>query len=391
LGILVIIPVGLDDEDVRRRPWVSYTIIGVNVVVFLVLWLEHVAVGRFGLVPAHLEPVRFLTSLFVHVGLAHLLGNMIFFYITGPLLEDAYGRVPLTLLYLLSGFFAALVDVSHDPTSVIPRVGASGAIAGVMGAFLVRFTRRRIRFLWMPFFPFTLTGREFRVPAFVYLPFWFLLQYGVALVSGDKSGVAVWAHVGGFGFGFLAALVIAVTGVERRLAPPRTGAEGGGRPNAELVRAIKEGRLGHLGAARKATERVLAADPRNIDARRYAYELAVESGYREEIARCSSRLLDLYISLGEKDLARGLIRDVGERGWSNAGSRFLLRAGDFLARDGEVPRALELYDVLLRLYPEHPSALPTTLKVAELRQRTGDVTGARQALEKAHRHPEYRP
>lgn len=385
----MIFPVGLDDEDVRERPWVSYAIIAVNVAVFLVLWLNHVAAGGFGLVPAHPEPVRYLTSLFVHAGLAHLLGNMIFLYITGPLLEDAYGRVPFALLYLLSGFFAALVDASHDPASLIPRVGASGAIAGVMGAFLVRFARRRIRFLWMPLFPLTWASREFRVPAFVYLPLWFVLQFAVALVSGDESGVAVWAHVGGFGFGFLAALVVAVAGIERRLL--LSGAGAGGRPNAELVRAIKEGRLGHLDEARRATQRVLGADPRNLDARRYAYELAVESGFREEIAQCSSRLLDLYISRGEKDLARGLIREAGERGWSNAGSRFLLRAGDFLARDGEDERALELYDLLLRMYPEHPSAFPTTLKVAELRQRAGDVTGAREALERAHRHPEYRP
>ena len=258
-----------------------------------------------------------------------------------------------------------------------------------MGAFLVRFARRRIRFLWMPFFPFLWASREFRVPAFVYLPFWFLLQFAVALIAGDQLGVAVWAHVGGFGFGFLAALVVAVTGVERRLTP-RESAAGEGGLNADLVRAIKEGRLGHLDVARRLTERVLAADPRNIDALRHAYDLAAESGYREEIARCASRLLDLYISRGEKDLARGLIRDVGERGFSQAGSRFLLRAGDFLARDGEVARALELYDLLLRTYPEHPSALPTMLKVAELRERAGDAAGAREALKRARRHPEYR-
>lgn len=386
----MIIPVGLDQKDVRRTPAVTYAIIAINFAVFLGLWLEDIAAGRFGFVPAHPDPVSLLTSLFVHAGLAHLLGNMLFLYITGPILEDAYGRVPFSFLYLLSGVFAYLVDASHDPHSLIPRVGASGAIAGVMGAFLVRFARRRIRFFWMPLFPFTLASREFRVPAFVYLPFWFLLQYGVALASGDESGIAVWAHVGGFGFGFLAALVIVVTRTERRLVPPPIAAEAGSRPNADLVQAIKEGQLGHLGAARRAMEQVLAADPRNVDARRYAYRLAVESGYREEIARCSSRLLDLYISLGEKDLARSLIRDVGDRGFSNAGSRFLLRAGDFLARDGEVDRALDLYDVFLRIYPEHAMALPTMLKVSELRQRAGDVTGAKETLERAHRHPEYR-
>jgi membrane associated rhomboid family serine protease len=403
------IPIGFDQEEVRRTPVVSYAIIAINVAVFVVttfffLWsplcpegrlgpllvitFGHLPVGALGFVPAHANALDSLVSSFVHSGLLHLAGNMLFLYLTGPFVEDAYGRPLFALLYLCSALVADATTAAQGPDSLIPSVGASGAIAGIMGAFLVRYFWRKIRFLWLPFFPFTLGSRQFYVRAFLYLPFWFLCQYAMALLVGNGSGVAVWAHVGGFLFGFGVALLIAIFGIERRFVRPSIEAEVSYTANADLGRAIEEGRQGHLLEARRATDRVLICEPKNVDARRLAYDFAVEFGDRTEIGRRAAALLELYISMDERVLARGFIREVLAQGITSLPSRVLLRAAEFLAVDGEAPRAIEIYELLARTRPEVPAALRALLQLAELRQKTGDISGAREALERARRHPE---
>jgi membrane associated rhomboid family serine protease len=403
------IPIGFDHEEVRRTPVVSYAIIAVNVAVFfittffffssplcpegrlgplLVITFGHLPVGALGFVPAHANALDSLVSSFVHSGLLHLAGNMLFLYLTGPFVEDAYGRPLFALLYLCSALVADATTAVQGPDSLIPSVGASGAIAGIMGAFLVRYFWRKIRFLWLPFLPFTWWSRQFYVRAFLYLPFWFLCQYGMALWVGNGSGVAVWAHVGGFLFGFVAALLIAILGIERRFIRPSIEAVVSYTANPDLGRAIEEGRKGHLLEARRATDRVLISEPKNVDARILAYDFAVEFGDRTEIGRRAAALLELYISMDERILARGLIREVLDQGIASLPSRFLLRAAEFLAADGEAARATEIYELLARTRPEEPAALRALLQLAELRRKTGDISGAREALERARRHPD---
>src|SRR3954467_10609561 len=168
------IPTGLDKNLVRRPPWVTYVIIAVDVAVFLLMWANGVAPGDFGYRADAPTLTAILTSMAVHAGLAHLVGNLLFFYLTGPFVEDAYGRVIFSGLYLFSGIVSAGLQILQSPGSDVPVIGASGAIAGVMGAFLVRYGTRRIQFLWMPFFPLPWLSRQFSVRAFLYLPFWFL-------------------------------------------------------------------------------------------------------------------------------------------------------------------------------------------------------------------------
>src|SRR5207253_315943 len=115
-------------------------------------------------------PIRAVTSMFVHSGWLHLIGNMLFFFAAGPFLEDVYGRVLFTLLYFLSGFAAIGAHVWQNPGSLAPVVGASGAVAGVLGAFLIRFARSKIQFLWLPIpLVFWWRYRVF-IPAFLFLP-----------------------------------------------------------------------------------------------------------------------------------------------------------------------------------------------------------------------------
>ncbi|HWR96883.1 MAG TPA: rhomboid family intramembrane serine protease [Candidatus Methanoperedens sp.] len=201
-----------DTIPTRTFPGVTIALIAANVLVFLYqLSLgprsggELVAV--FGAVPAQLTgaapyaaPVlppalTILTSMFLHGGFAHLLGNMVFLWIFGNNVEDATGHLRFPLFYLACGAAAALAHVATHPGSTVPMVGASGAISGVLGAYFLLYPHARIvTLVFLGFFAQTV-----QIPAFFFLGFWFLMQFfSGALSIGSGGGVAWFAHVGGF-------------------------------------------------------------------------------------------------------------------------------------------------------------------------------------------------
>ena len=167
---------------------------------------------RFGYTPAAPSWLGLLTCTFLHAGWMHLAGNMWFLFLCGMTLEDRWGRVVFPLFYLASGVAAALAHGLFYPHDATPLVGASGAIAGCMGAFTVAFARTRVRFALL----ITFRPRVFSAPAYAVLPFWAAFE---ALWGSDfpGDGTAHMAHVGGFVFGVVAALVLHWTGVDRRL------------------------------------------------------------------------------------------------------------------------------------------------------------------------------
>ncbi|HSP34509.1 MAG TPA: rhomboid family intramembrane serine protease, partial [Thermoanaerobaculia bacterium] len=152
-----------------------------------------------------------VTSMFLHAGWLHLIGNMLFLFATAPILEDLLGSVLFSLLYLSGGIVATVAYGLRYPDSVIPLVGASGAISAVLGAYLVCFATSRLRFLLIPLMI------RFTLPAIVVLPFWFLAQL-VASPAEEGSGVAVTAHIGGFTYGLIFAWIVRVA---RRAPAPR--------------------------------------------------------------------------------------------------------------------------------------------------------------------------
>ena len=200
-------------SDASRRPLrfpvVTACLIAANVVVFLLeLSGGDAFVNRWSLIPAdivagrHLETI--LTSMFMHAGVSHILGNMVFFWAFGPEIEDLMTRPRYLAFYLLGGLAATAAQLVADPTSTVPNLGASGAIASVMGAFIVTYPRDRIRSLLF-FFVFV---RATYVPAIVLIGFWFLTQLvnlGSIVHHPQSGGVAYAAHVGGFIFGSVTA------------------------------------------------------------------------------------------------------------------------------------------------------------------------------------------
>jgi membrane associated rhomboid family serine protease len=194
---------------------------------------------RLGLVPARgLMQPGWLTHMFLHFGWMHLLGNMFFFYLVGPLLEDLWGRGFFGAFYLAGGLMAALAHFGIDPRSTVVMAGASGAVAACMGAFSYRCRSRRIRMAYMIGW---IRRGTFLIPAWLWGGFWFAGEV-FSLVTHSSEGVAVMAHIGGFLFGFGAATFVDKSGYEARALAPAVQEKTTWtqHPSTELARAALE-------------------------------------------------------------------------------------------------------------------------------------------------------
>ncbi|MFZ0960744.1 MAG: rhomboid family intramembrane serine protease [Terriglobia bacterium] len=220
------VPIPLNDH-IRRRTFWAFTLLLI-VLNFWAFFIE-LSLGphlnrfilTYGLIPARYSsptlfalPARLtvgtiFASMFLHGGWLHILGNMLFLFVFGRSIEDRFGHFPFLLLYLISGVAAALTQIVVSPGSRVPTIGASGAIAGVLGAYFVCYPRARITTL-IPLFIFFWTVQ---VPAILLLGYWFLIQFVIgfqmlSIQSATAGGVAWWAHIGGFASGALLALII---------------------------------------------------------------------------------------------------------------------------------------------------------------------------------------
>ncbi len=204
-----------DENPTYERPLVNYALIIANALVFVLLVFIEYGFGRYELakfyydwavVPYYITNNSHLytlvTSMFMHGGFLHFGGNMLYLYIFGNNIEDSMGHGRYLVFYLICGFSASLAQILVEPSSTIPMLGASGAIAGVLGAYLVTFPRAKVVTLAIYF--------VMRIPAVIVLGFWFLLQLfsGVgSIASGADGGVAYFAHIGGFAAGMILVLL----------------------------------------------------------------------------------------------------------------------------------------------------------------------------------------
>jgi rhomboid family protein len=211
-----------DDQPRHSTPVVNYFLIALNVFVYVFLEVPvkfqgqrafDVLVLQFGLVPEHFSRaltgmghyavsatfLTILTSMFLHGDLFHILGNLWFLWIFGDNVEDHLGHFPYLIFYLLCGVAAALTDIAIDPSSQLPTIGASGAIAGILGAYVLLYPRARVLTLVVLIVFFTFWW----LPAWIFLGYWFLIQFFMTSVMASAAhhqtgGIAFAAHVGGF-------------------------------------------------------------------------------------------------------------------------------------------------------------------------------------------------
>ena len=348
--------------------------------------LDRLPWRRFGFVPARRDLVSLLTSMFMHAGWIHLLGNMLFLYASGPYVEDVYGRLLFAVAYLLSGIAATAGHTLASPQSDIPVVGASGAIAGVMGIVLVRLATSWIRFLFLPIV-FVPTLRVYlKLPALVVLPLWALEQlwYAGAASAEEGGGVAWWAHLAGFAFGAVFAALVRVLRVEERWLGRSIEAD-------ESVRALENAAMarekGALETAHRELERAREAAPDDSDVWHEAYELALLEQDAPVLARALGRLLELLPRRGEAAEALALVED---RRWTEVPgtpARLYFTVASFLERQGQSERSLGHYDEVIRMAPDDALALRAAIRKGELQGRSGQRQAARDTLTRARAHP----
>jgi len=240
-------PLHDDTERMHGRPYLNYGMIAINVIVFI--WqasstdffsnegaVEDMFLA-YGSVPDRLfndfpaSAPTIITSMFMHGGVAHIIGNMIFLFVFGDNIEDRFGRVKYILLYLGWGAVAALAHSAYAVSTGsgdIPAVGASGAISGILGAYLIMYPRAKIFTVIMAFFLYTV-----RIPVLIYIPFWFVLQVILALIGQlgpAGAGVAYLAHIGGFAAGAATGLLWRVLPDSIKYKEGVTAASSGSKP-----------------------------------------------------------------------------------------------------------------------------------------------------------------
>lgn len=204
-------PIGDDDSEVASAPIVTYALIAANVLFFLVeLSGGDQFVENWAFIPSHFsqspatEWPTIFTAMFMHGGWMHLFGNMLYLYIFGDNVEDNFGSVKFLIFYLFAGIAATFAQYVFNEGSNIPNVGASGAIAGVLGAYILMFPQSRVDVL--------VVRQVISMPAIVVIGFWIVLQLfsgvgSIANTGADVGGVAYMAHVGGFAAGFVIAFL----------------------------------------------------------------------------------------------------------------------------------------------------------------------------------------
>jgi membrane associated rhomboid family serine protease len=259
------------------------------------------ALRRFALIPARgvLQP-GWLTAMFLHFGWMHILGNLFFFYLVGPLLEDLWGRAFFAGFYLVGGLVAGIAHFGLDPHSAVPMAGASGAIAACMGAFTWRCAARKIRIgYWFAWF---IRG-TFLIPAWLWGGFWFASEV-LSFALHASGGVAVMAHIGGFLFGFAAAVALEKSGYEARALAPAVQAKTTWTQHQgnDAARAALDG--GDKAAAAAAWRHVLEERPLDREA-------SVGLAKSGQDLRCALPLLESLAVRGDFGQAWEVVAELG--------------------------------------------------------------------------------
>ncbi|MGH9461841.1 MAG: rhomboid family intramembrane serine protease [Vicinamibacteria bacterium] len=279
--------------------------------------------GRHGFVPSHQEWVDGLSSLFLHGGWMHLLGNMYLLWLCGCCIEDIWGRPVYAVLYATSGLAACLAHAAAFPDSQAPLVGASGAIAGLMGAFLVRLHATRIRFFYM----YWIHWGTFYAPAWVMLPLWLSSQFIYAFMHDEASPVAFWAHVGGFLFGAVAALFIKLTLAEEAFLAPsieqKTTLFAQSPQVSSALHHIEDGRYQE---ALRSLQGALGHNPDDVDALDLAAQAHLALGSERAAAETYARKVRSHLKRRERDLALDAYAEL-----QATGQHVALAARDLLA------------------------------------------------------------
>lgn len=320
--------------------------------------------GKYGFVPSRQEWPDVMSSIFLHGGWMHLLGNMYLLWLCGCSIEDLWGRPVYALIYLSSGLVACVTHAAVFPLSEAPLVGASGAIAGLMGAFLVRLYSTRIRFFYM----FWIHWGTFYAPAWVMLPLWLMSQLFYAFMYSEGSPVAFWAHVGGFIFGAMVALFIKFALVEEAfLAPAIEQKTTLFAQSPKVTSALHLIDKGKYQEAIRPLQGALRDNSDDIDALDLIAQSYRALGKNRDAAQAYARKVRSHLKRRERDLAAGAYSDMVECSREvSLPPRDLLALAPALVETDRYQEGEAIYRQIIDESTEAPIKMRASLALADL-------------------------
>lgn len=295
---------------------------------------------RWGLVPAEMRASALITHTFIHAGFLHLLGNLFIFYLVGPAVEDAWGRPMFALFYALSGVAAALVFVAGYPDLLEPLIGASGAVAGVMGAFAVRYWDSRITFFYFFWFIRIYQG-TFAAPAWLMLGLWavgelaFAMGFWALFSIADLGDVGFLAHVGGFVFGVAFAYLVRSFGFEERFVEPVHDRHETVHESAAVEASLELARRGRTEEALRALEALLAERPEDPDAAAALWNIACQADARSRVTPAVVPAVEAAVRAGDSGLPAQIWAELVRQSPDlEVDPRMAVRVAELLMREG---------------------------------------------------------
>jgi membrane associated rhomboid family serine protease len=316
---------------------------------------------QYAFIPANPRPISYLTANFLHGGWLHLIGNMWFLWLAGFVLEDAWGRWLYSVFYLIAGAAALQFYAWTNPGSITPTLGASGAVAALMGAFLVRFPKMKIEMAWLFFF------RIFRFKAAAYwlLPLWLGGEIFYGSLFGNMSGVAHWAHVGGFLFGAVAAVAIQHSGLEKK-ANAVIEQKLAWTADPELEQASNMMEHGQLADAITLLTGYVAAKPGSLDAWSMLRQIYTRQNETKPYLEATVKTCALHLKAHEIEAAFQDYAEFMDSGGGKMPAATWLELCKGAEEMHEFDRALAEYEQLAAAYPAERHALTAQLSAARL-------------------------
>ncbi len=310
---------------------------------------------RYGFTPRSFNLFNLLTYMFIHGGFFHLAFNMLYLWMVGCNIEDDWSWKVFLGLYLVSGAAAGLMHAGMFPNSPIPLIGASGAIAGIMGAFMIRHFKTKIRFAY--FFWIIITRPyygTFPLYAGIALPIWFLGQFlWIRLSGGAESGTAYWAHVGGFLFGAAVGIAFKFLGIEKKYILPMVEDS---FEQLKISPAMKEvNRLLEVGDKVRALDllrQVVRDEPDNTDASHTLARMCLDMDRRDDAIGLYNRTLERLVQHSDLALAGAVFDELQEKNLvETLSEKNLYGLGQALEKTGRMKEAAGLYETYNRLFP----------------------------------------
>ena len=313
---------------------------------------------HYAFIPSHPSALSYITANFLHGGWLHLIGNMWFLWLAGFVLEDVWGRALYTVFYFVAGAVALQIYAMTNAGSQAPAIGASGAVAALMGAFLVRFPKMKIKLVWL----IALRVLRFQAAAYWLLPLWLVMEVFYGSMLGNSSGVAHWAHVGGFVFGAIVGVALGYSGLEHTVS--KTMDKKIGITDREIRQASELLEHGKLDEARTILNTLLAKKPDSIDALGMLREIqrrrSEDSGYLETTAKlCAACLKERSYEAAWHEY-----QDFLQAGGTKLPAPIWLNLCRGLEEQQNFDAALSEYNKLIAAYPTERQSLMAQLQAA---------------------------